>query len=652
MTTYAQQTFEASDGVANDGFGGSVAVSRDGSTMVVGAPYVSVQNGAAYIYSGVGLLDETKVQASDPSAGLALFGLAVAVSADGSVVAVARDYDTLYSGDGAVYVYTGPGWATETKLVPTVGGADYTSIASIAISDDGSVIAVGTISVISAVVQPGEVHIFHGVAYGTETTVAASDGAVDDGFGFGYNPGSGVALSADGEILAVGAYAATAGGESYAGKTYVYLGGSWATEIILEADTPVENGGFGASVALSAGGEILVVGSALGTIGGLGSAYVRTGVGYADELVLAASDGTNNNYFGTTVAITGDGNTIVVGSRNAENGGVACGKTYVYTDPGYVTESIIAASPTGADNDGFGGSVWVDGAGVVAVGAGNAEANGRAYLFTPTIVPPPPITTRLYGGRGGPATTSNLYTINTITAAPTVVAPTGYAITGLAFDPTDGANDNLYGATSTNSTEDPRSFIKINRVTGASVLLGPLDDGSNAASDIAFDSDGNLYGIGSNSGFLYTINKVTGEGTSLGDGPGYGSLEWVGDVLYAITQSGGVHTVDPETGAATFLDYLSGDYTGAVQAATYHDPWFLISVRNGDASQLLSVDLDDPLFPATLIGEMFASGAPMDGIAFLDRDIAADFQRIYGVIIDITDDGLEQVSLKVSPVGG
>ena len=85
----------ASDGLDGDGFGGSVAAADDGSVVVVGASGENSYRGKVYIYSGTNWATETMLTASDTADG-DCFGVSVAVSDDGSVVAVGA-----YGEDGA-----------------------------------------------------------------------------------------------------------------------------------------------------------------------------------------------------------------------------------------------------------------------------------------------------------------------------------------------------------------------------------------------------------------------------------------------------------------------------------------------------------------------------------------------------------------------
>jgi hypothetical protein len=109
----------------------------------------------------------------------------------------------------------------------------------------------------------------------------------------------------------------------------------------------------------------------------------------------------------------------------------------------------------------------------------------------------------LYGATSPGA--SNLYILDPATGAVIQnVGPIGFGVTGLAFDPTDGA---FYGVTD-NTT---RQLITIDKVSGAGTIVGPL---TATVTDIAFLPDGTL--LGSNIQGLLTINKTTGMATAVG----------------------------------------------------------------------------------------------------------------------------------------
>jgi len=106
---------------------------------------------------------------------------------------------------------------------------------------------------------------------------------------------------------------------------------------------------------------------------------------------------------------------------------------------------------------------------------------------------------------------TDLYTLNTATGVSTLVATLTDPISGMCFDPTDGT---LYGS-AYNYGSNIDAIYTIDKSTGAQTLVGMTGLG-NETSDIAFDSEGNLFGLkddGSDSFNLISIDKNTGAGT-------------------------------------------------------------------------------------------------------------------------------------------
>ncbi|MEX1367096.1 MAG: integrin, partial [Nannocystaceae bacterium] len=257
-----------------------------------------------------------------------------------------------------------------------------------------------------------------------------------------------VALSGDGSTLAVGAYqedsnATGIGGNQAnnslgnAGAAYVYTHdglGVWSQQAYVKASNTGSGDFFGYSVALSADGSTLAVGAdgegsnatgidgnqADNSLWSAGAVYVytRDGVGaWSQQAYVKASNTDTGDWFGHSVAVSGDGSTLAVGAygensiatgiggNEANNNANDAGAVYVYTRDGlgtwsqqaYVKASNTAA--TGMINDSFGHHVALNGDGsTLAVGAvvegsnatgvgGNeadnsALASGAVYVLT------------------------------------------------------------------------------------------------------------------------------------------------------------------------------------------------------------------------------------------------------------------------------
>ena len=105
-----QFTVIAGDAAANDYFGASVALSADGSVLAVGAyaqDSAAVNAGKVYLYSvASGVATQTGTVTAGDAAASDYFGISVALSADGSKLAVgAHTQDSAAADAGKVYLY-------------------------------------------------------------------------------------------------------------------------------------------------------------------------------------------------------------------------------------------------------------------------------------------------------------------------------------------------------------------------------------------------------------------------------------------------------------------------------------------------------------------------------------------------------------------
>ncbi|HSK03882.1 MAG TPA: hypothetical protein VK932_21665, partial [Kofleriaceae bacterium] len=173
-TASALAYVKASNTEASDYFGYSIALSADGTTLAVGAVIedsaatgidgdqasnAATQSGAVYVFvrRGATWVQEAYLKASNTGAGDD-FGFSVALSADGSTLAVgARLEDSAATGidgnqadntalsSGAVYVFTRSGatWSQQAYVKPSNAGTSDQFGYSIALSADGSTLAVG-----------------------------------------------------------------------------------------------------------------------------------------------------------------------------------------------------------------------------------------------------------------------------------------------------------------------------------------------------------------------------------------------------------------------------------------------------------------------------------------------------------------------------
>jgi hypothetical protein len=337
-------------GASSGHTGNSVAISRDGNTMAVGAPYEASADttvngdqednsaygaGAVYVFvrRDGRWVQQGYVKASNAGIG-DLFGSSVALNGDGSMLAVAAHFESSAArgvdGDaaddslpqsGAVYVFErlGDGWVERAYLKASNAGR-------------------------------------HGV--GDE---------IGDGDQLGYS----LALNAAGDTLAVGAIAEDSAARGVngdqdddslnsAGAVYVFArtGDRWRQQAYLKASNAEAGDLFGFSVALSADGDRLVA-SSFDEDGGArsidgpddnsrrasGAIFVfdRRGEAWSQTAYLKGSRSEETDQLGYTVAISDDGNTIAGGAG----------------DEDCLTPGV---NPPGCDNDSLGdlgANIWV-----------------------------------------------------------------------------------------------------------------------------------------------------------------------------------------------------------------------------------------------------------------------------------------------------
>jgi hypothetical protein len=332
----------ASDAVDDAVFGGEVRCSADGSTVVIAAGQAAgggTQRGAVYVYSGANWGTETILTASDGTNGDYL-GRVMVISSDASViVASTTDWDNgggPFSNYGKVYVWSGANWGTETGLTASDPAATQQSLGfPLTCSDDGSVVIAGATRWSAT---QGKVYVWSGANWGTETGLTASDSAANDRFAW-----STIACSADASVIAVGAPWEDGAGTDR-GKIYVYSGANWGTETGLTASDAANGDELGNlslvpianeytpqyGVMCSADGTLVAAASKLHN-SLQGKVYVWSGANWGTETGLTASDAANGDQFGTSMTRSDDIQTIFVGSPLQDTGGSNAGKAYVYS---------------------------------------------------------------------------------------------------------------------------------------------------------------------------------------------------------------------------------------------------------------------------------------------------------------------------------
>ncbi len=439
----------------------------DNSAIKSGAVYVFTRSGGVWRQQAYVKASNTSIHDEGPGYEVGdWFGYSVSLSGDGNTLAVGaigeRSIATGIDGDqadnsgwwtGAVYVFTRSDgvWSQQAYVKASNRAYDWFQESfgySVSLSGDGNTLAVGAYGESSGATgidgdQTDSSALFSGAVYvftrsdgvwSQQAYVKASNTGVRDNFGYS------VSLSGDGTTLAVGApnedSRATGingnqadNSEFDSGAVYVFIrsGGVWSQQAYVKASNTEAWDEFGYSVALSGDGNTLAVGapfedsSATGINGNQannsaedsGAVYVftRSGGVWSQQAYVKASNTDEHDWFGTSVALSGDGNTLVAGAPResrravgidgdqADNPAWYTGAAYVFTRSGGVwrQQAYVKASNTkwgqyfgysaALSGDGTTLAVGAPGESSNATGIGGGQANssepgsGAVYLF-------------------------------------------------------------------------------------------------------------------------------------------------------------------------------------------------------------------------------------------------------------------------------
>jgi len=393
----------ASDAQASDNFGISVSISNDGDIAIVGADYEDTYGtsaGAAYIYykSGGTWSQQAKIQASNPGS-YDNFGHSVSIDNDGNTVIVgAYSEDTGANDSGAAYIFTrsGTSWSQQALLKASDKAQDDYFGTSVSISGDGDTVIVSSkledpIGTSVANQDAGSAYIFtRSTGWTQQAKIQASDAQGGDTFA------QSVDISNDGDTVIVGAYnedtVATDAGSAY---IFTRSGTSWSQQAKIQASNAGSSDRFGQSVSIDSDGDTVVVGAAFEDTGGgnTGSAYIftRSGTSWSQQAQIQPYDVDGGDYFGRSVSISGDGDTVIASSYVEDTGFNNAGSVYIFTRSGTTWTQQSKIQAYDAQSNGlFGQNVDISNDGNSAIigasstNSGSVSGAGAAYIYKPS----------------------------------------------------------------------------------------------------------------------------------------------------------------------------------------------------------------------------------------------------------------------------
>jgi hypothetical protein len=308
-------------------------------------------------------------------------GMSVALSADGDTALVGAPADGTYTEyTGAAFVFTRSGSTWTQQGGPLTGGGEDGGAwfgESVALSADGDTALIGG-PIDDGAVGAAWVFTRTGTTWTQQGEKLTGGGEVGEGF-FGKN----VALSADGDTALIGAY----NDNEHRGAAWVFTrsGSTWTQqgEKLTSGTTGI--GFFGWGVALSGEGDTALIGE-WGLENGVGAAWVftRSGSTWSKQGgPLSAGAESGLSWFGYSTALSANGDTALVGAPHAYG---YAGGGWVFTRSGtkwsQQGEPLKGSEEIGEGELGYSAALSASGDTALLGGRVDDDFHGAAWAFT------------------------------------------------------------------------------------------------------------------------------------------------------------------------------------------------------------------------------------------------------------------------------
>nr|WP_294792413.1 IPT/TIG domain-containing protein [uncultured Mucilaginibacter sp.] len=503
-------TGAGSAGAANYGF--AAAVSADGNTAIVGGNTDNSNAGAAWVY----LRENDKwVQQGTKligtgAIGAAGQGIAVAISADGNTAAVGGNNDN--DGTGAVWVYTrnGTSWTQQGKKL-VFTESRFKFGQGRCVALSGN----GNTLVVGGTNQTlsnGIVWIFNRVNGTWKETARFS-------FQYGFTSNNTIAVNAAGNTILIGSPLHNSG----TGTAFVYktTNGTWAQAYQIEPKGLTGAAHFGSSVAISADGNTCLI-SAPNDNQDKGSAWIYKSQynSYSPDFLsgIKSPTGENeSNLFGNLIAMRTDAGILVISGTKKSNATEQL-ITYKLVSGQYVQQAnpLLPAGLTNAVSTGNALAMSSDGNIIVKGNHFDNASQGAVWLYKQTPLP-----------------------------LATTLVPTDVTNTGAVLKGTVNANGASASVAFEYSTSAGLSNAKIASISGKNTV---------AAADGSVNFSSTLTGLTRGQVYYFRINAI-----------GVDTVR--GDIKKFITESAPpvITSVSPAAGPPGTIVTINGQYlTGAL----------------------------------------------------------------------------------------
>ena len=310
-------------------------------------------------------------------------GFSISLSADGHTVAIGAPFNSgngSSSGHVRIYSWTGSSWSQLGADIDGEAAGDNSGF-SVSLSADGQTVAIGARWNDGNLAMSGHVRI-----YSWDGSSWNQLGTDIDGEAAGDQSGYYVSLSANGGVVAIGAFNNDGNGDGSGHvRIYAWIGSSW---IKVGADIDGEAAGdWSGAVSLSADGQTVAIGAGKNDGNGDESGHVRiyswTGGRWWSQLGADIDGEAAGDHSGATgliagaVSLSADGQTVAIGAQENDGNGAGSGHVRIYSWDGSSWNQLgtdIDGEAAG-DKSGYSVSLSADGQ-TVAIGAPYNDGNG------------------------------------------------------------------------------------------------------------------------------------------------------------------------------------------------------------------------------------------------------------------------------------
>ena len=299
------------------------------------------------------------------------FGRSVSLSADGNTVAIggyANAENESFSGHTSIFEWNGSEWLQKGSDIEGEADVDLSGH-SVSLSAEGNIVAIGATLNDDGGENSGHVRIYEWNGSSWIQKGMDIDGEAPDDLS-GYS----VDLSSDGSIVAIGS--PRNGGSFFeAGmvRIYEWSGSNWAQKgMDLEGEDGGDNSGW--AVGLSSDGNTVAIGAFVNNGNDINSGHARIYEWIEDDWIQKGIDidgDTIHDQLGWSISLSSDGNTVAIGAMGADPNGFSLSghvKIFSWNGSEWIQKGLNIDGEASGDLSGHSVSLSSDG-NIVAIGA-------------------------------------------------------------------------------------------------------------------------------------------------------------------------------------------------------------------------------------------------------------------------------------------